>query len=142
MVPEFAAAAPAGEPVSRRWTAGYGLAWLGFWMASLVPLQLLLPEQLEMIDPASKVADFAVVNGVSGLVALIALPLFGALCDRSRSRFGRRRLWLAAGAVAFAAGLVVTGAPTTVSGVDAAWAASMLGLSAATAGLTAVIADR
>jgi len=129
-------------PVSRRWTALYALVWFGFWMANLVPLQLLLPQQLATIDPVSKVADFAVVNGVSGLVALLALPLCGALCDRSRSRFGRRRLWLTAGVVVFAAGLVATGAQTTVSGVDAAWAVSMVGLSAATAGLTAVIADR
>ncbi|MFM9595108.1 MFS transporter [Streptomyces scabiei] len=130
------------EPVSRRWAGLYGLVWFGFWMANLVPLQLLLPQQLEAIDPASKVYDFALVNGVSGLVALVALPLCGALCDRSRSRFGRRRLWLTAGAVAFAAGLVVTGAQTTVTGVVVAWAAAMTGLSAATAGLTAIIADR
>ncbi|MFI6095026.1 MFS transporter [Lentzea sp. NPDC051213] len=129
-------------PVSRRWTTLYALAWFGFWMASLVPLQLLIPQQLEAIAPDSKVSDFALVNAVSGVVALVALPLFGTLCDRSRSRFGRRRLWLAAGAVAFAAGLIATGLQTTVAGVNVAWALSMLGLSAATAGLTAVIADR
>ncbi|MBP5942117.1 MFS transporter [Streptomyces sp. LBUM 1476] len=111
-------------------------------MANLVPLQLLLPQQLEAIDPASKIQDFAVVNAVSGLVALLALPLCGALCDRSRSRFGRRRLWLAAGTLSFAAGLVTTGEQKSVAGVAVAWAACMLGLSAATAGLTALIADR
>ncbi|MET7489931.1 MFS transporter [Streptomyces sp. NPDC005538] len=130
------------EPVTRSWTALFGLVWFGYWMAALVPLQLLLPQQLEAIDPTSKVRDFAVVNGVSGLVALIALPLCGGLCDRSRSRFGRRRLWLAGGALAFAAGLVVTGEQTTVTGVAAAWGATMLGLGAATAGLTATVADR
>jgi MFS family permease len=130
------------KPVSRPWTTLFALAWFGYWMANLVPLQLLIPQQLEAIDPASKVRDFAVVNSISGLVALIALPLCGALCDRSRNRFGRRRLWLAGGALAFAAGLIITGEQTTVTGVSAAWAASMLGLSAATAGLTAVIADR
>ncbi|MER6129401.1 MFS transporter [Streptomyces sp. NPDC001795] len=155
MLPDFNSRAPAlasplgqatvqgpAEPVSRRWTSLYSLVWFGFWMANLVPLQLLLPQQLEAIDPASKVYDFAIVNGVSGLVALVALPLCGALCDRSRSRSGRRRLWLTAGAVAFAVGLIATGAQTTVTGVVVAWAASMIGLSAATAGLTAIIADR
>ncbi|WP_328767117.1 MFS transporter [Streptomyces sp. NBC_00286] len=145
-VPAAVAGADAGqgpaEPVSRGWITLYGLVWFGYWMANLVPLQLLLPQQLEAIDPASKVHDFAVVNAVSGLVAILALPLCGALCDRSRSRFGRRRLWLAAGTLAFAAGLVVTGEQTTVAGVTIAWAASMLGLIAATSGLTALIADR
>lgn len=133
---------PPMEPVSRSWTSLFGMVWFGYWMANLVPLQLLIPQQLEAIDPASKVQDFALVNAVSGLVALIALPLCGALCDRSRNRFGRRRAWLGAGTVAFAAGLIATGDQTTVAGLTVAWAASMLGLSAATAGLTAVIADR
>ncbi|MPY55966.1 MFS transporter [Streptomyces spongiae] len=130
------------DPVSRNWIALFGLVWFGYWTANLVPLQLLLPQQLELIDPASKVQSFAVVNAVSGLVAVVALPVCGALCDRSRSRFGRRRIWLVGGALFFAAGLVVTGEETTVTGVTAAWSASMLGLSAATAGLTAMIADQ
>lgn len=97
---------------------------------------------MEIIDPASKVQGFAVVNALAGLVSLLALPVCGALCDRSRSRFGRRRLWLAGGALSFAAGLVITAEQTTVRGMTLAWSASMLGLSAATAGLTAMIADR
>ena len=143
------AAAPVGVvadgptlPVSRRWTFVYSMVWFGYWMANLVPLQLLIPQQLQEIDPAGKVTDYAVVNGVSGFVALLALPVAGALCDRSRSRFGRRRAWLGGGALAFAAGLLATGAQTTVWGVTLAWSAAMLGLGAATAGLTAVIADR
>ncbi|KOU64302.1 MFS transporter permease [Streptomyces sp. WM4235] len=139
---ERASAQGPTEPVTRGWTTLFGLIWFGHWMANLVPLQLLLPMQMEAIDPASKVRDFAIVNGISGVVALIALPLCGALCDRSRNRFGRRRLSIVAGALTFAAGLVVTGRQTTVTGVSVAWSASLLGLSAATAGLTAVIADR
>ncbi|MGI3227266.1 MFS transporter [Streptomyces sp. GTA36] len=145
-MPADAVTKPAGhaptEPVSRGWITLFGLVWFGFWMASLVPLQLLLPQQLEIIDPASKVHGFAVVNALAGLVSLLALPVCGALCDRSRSRFGRRRLWLAGGALWFAAGLAITGEQTTVPGMTLAWSASMLGLSAATAGLTAMIADR
>lgn len=69
-----------GSTVSRRWTARYSLVWFGYWIANLVPLQLLLPQQSQDISPESKVADFAIVNGVSGLVALIALPI----CDSYR----------------------------------------------------------
>lgn len=130
------------EPVSRRWTAAYSLVWFGYWMANLVPLQLLIPLQLQRIDPANKVTNFAIVNAASGLTILVALPFFGALCDRSRNRFGRRRIWLAGGTLAFAAGVLVTGEQTTPAAVTVAWSAAMLGLSAATAGLTAVIADR
>jgi MFS family permease len=130
------------EPVSRGWTARFSLVWFGYWMANLVPLQLLLPLQLAAIDPGSKVRDFAIINGVSGVVALVALPVCGALCDRSRSRFGRRRIWLAGGTLVLTVGLIMTGFQTSWEALTAWWAVSVAGLSAATAGLTAVIADR
>jgi MFS family permease len=129
-------------PVSRMWTWRFAVIWLGFWMANLVPVQLLLPNQLAVIDPANKVHDFAVLNAVSGLVALVALPLCGTLSDRSRSRYGRRRAWIAAGAIAFAAGLLATGLQTSWLMLTVCWSFSMIGLSACTAGLTAVVADR
>lgn len=34
------------EPVSRNWTTLFSLVWFGYWMANLVPLQLLLPQPL------------------------------------------------------------------------------------------------
>ena len=58
------------ESVSRGWITLFSVVWFGYWMANLVPLQLLLPQQLEVIDPSNKVHSFAVVNAVSGLVAL------------------------------------------------------------------------
>lgn len=128
--------------VGRGWSARYSLAWFGFWMANLVPLQLLLPNQLAALDPGSKVRDFALLNGASGVVALVALPVFGALSDRLRSRFGRRRLWIAVGAALFAAGLAGTGAQRDWISLAVCWSLSMIGLSAMTAGLTAVVADR
>lgn len=54
------------DPVSRGWTARFSVIWLGFWMANLVPLQL-LPNQLAEIDPTNKVHDFAILNAVSGI---------------------------------------------------------------------------
>ena len=83
--------------VGRAWTARFGLIWLGLWAAQLAPIQLLLPLQLADADPVHKVRDFGLVNGAAGIAALVALPVFGALCDRTRSRFGRRRVWVAAG---------------------------------------------
>jgi MFS family permease len=130
------------EPVGGWWTARFALVWLGAWMGTLVPVQLLLPEQLERLDPVHKVRDFGLVNGLTGIMALVTLPLLGAWCDRTTSRFGRRRVWVAAGAVVFAAGLVATGWQTHWLGVGVAWLVASLGMNAASVGLTAVIADR
>lgn len=140
-------AGPAGpaepvERVPRAWTARFGLLWLGVWAAWLVPVQLLLPEQLAALDPAHKVRDFGVVNGLAGLAALVALPVCGALCDRTRSRFGRRRVWMAAGLALFAVCLAATGTAGSWPVVAVCWTGASVGLSAASAGLFAAVADR
>jgi MFS family permease len=127
--------------VSRGWTVRFGLLWFGFWTANLAPIQLVLPNQFDHLDHAHKVRDFGVVSGVTGLAALVALPLFGALCDRTRSRFGRRRVWMIGGTVVFATGLLATGLQSTWVGVGVAWLVATLGIDMATAGATAAIAD-
>jgi MFS family permease len=127
--------------VPRAWTVRFGLLWFGSWLAYLGPVQLALPNQFDALDPAHKVRDFGLVSGLSGIAALVALPVFGALCDRTRTRFGRRRIWILGGTLVFAAGLVATGLQTTWVGVGIAWLIATLGLDAATAGATAVVAD-
>jgi len=127
--------------VGRGWTVRFALIWLGLWAAQLAPVQLLLPLQLEDVDPAHKVRDFGLVNGLAGLAALVALPLFGALCDRTRSRFGRRRVWVVGGVAVYVVGLLLTGAAGSWTQVAGAWLVAQLGMYAAMAGLTATIAD-
>jgi MFS family permease len=127
--------------VSRAWTARFGLLWFGFWMANLVPIQLVLPDQFDALDHAHKVRDFGLVSGLTGIAALLTLPLFGALCDRTRARFGRRRIWILAGTAVFVVGLLATGVQSTWWAVGIAWLVATLGINMATAGLSAVIAD-
>jgi MFS family permease len=124
------------------WTARFALIWLGMWAAQLAPVQLLLPLQLADADPAHKVRDFGLVNGAAGVAALVALPVFGALCDRTRSRWGRRRVWIAGGLVVYVAGLLLTAAAGNWVAVAGTWVVAQLGMYAAMAGLTATIADQ
>src|SRR6476469_769017 len=144
-VPAAAVPAEAFEPterVGRAWTLRFALVWLGLWAAQLAPVQLFLPLPLADVDPAHKVRDFGLVNGAAGVAALIALPLFGALCDRTTSRFGRRRVWIAGGVVVYAVGLLLTGAVGSWTAIAGAWVVAQLGMYAAMAGLTATIADQ
>jgi MFS family permease len=124
------------------WTRRFTLLWLGFWMAWLVPVQLVLPNQLDALDPVHKVRDFGIVNGAAGIVALIALPVAGALCDRTRSRWGRRRVWMAAGVVILAVSLAATGPQRSWPAVMICWMFASLGFSVASAGLYAAVADQ
>jgi MFS family permease len=134
-------ARPLAAP-GRAWTARFALIWLGLWAAQLAPVQLLLPLQLADADPAHKVRDFGLVNGVAGVAALIALPVFGALCDRTRSRWGRRRVWVAGGVLVYVVGLLLTGLAGGWIAIAGAWLVAQLGMYAAMAGLTATIADQ
>ncbi len=127
--------------VSTAWTTRFTLVWLGLWMATLVPVQLALPDQLAEVDYAHRVRDFGLVNGLVGLSAVVTLPLFGALCDHTRSRFGRRRVWVLMGLFVFAGGLVLTGLQTSWQGVGLCWLVASLGNNMMAAGLTATIAD-
>ena len=92
--------------------------------------------------PVHKVRDFGLVNGIAGAAALAALPVFGALCDRTRSRWGRRRVWVAGGVVGYAVGLLLTAAAGSWPTIAVTWLLAQLGLYAAMAGLTATIADQ
>src|SRR4051812_9566174 len=90
-----------GEPVcpgSRSWVALLVAANLGLWMAYFTPIQVLLPQQIEGIDPANKEALLGWVTGIGAAAAVIANPLAGALSDRTGPRLlgrtlGRRHAW-------------------------------------------------
>lgn len=127
--------------VSRGWTTRFTLVWFGLWMAWLVPIQLVLPDRLNAIDHVHRVRDFGLINGAVGVAAIITLPVFGALCDRTTSRLGRRRVWVLGGVVVFALGLVLAGVQTGWLALAGCWVLASLGNNMMAAGLTAVVAD-
>ena len=124
----------------------FATAWLGIWMAQLTPIQLLLPQQIESLreetDWVSSVVAFGVISAIAGACALVVFPLTGALSDRTTSRFGRRKPWIAGGTALFAVALVVLGVQTTMVGVGVFWSLALSGFSMTSAAVTATIADR
>lgn len=64
--------------------------------------QILIPAQMEAMDPANKVANLGLLTTLSAISAVISLPMGGAVSDRTRSRWGRRTPWLASMALASA----------------------------------------
>ena len=67
---------------------------------------LLLPYQIGLLAPGSKVAVLSFFTSITVLIALFANPLAGAFSDRTTSRFGRRRPWIIAGGLMTALGLL------------------------------------
>lgn len=140
---------PFAEPtrrVSARWIALFATAWLGIWMAQLTPVQLLLPQEVDALaggdDWTQSVVAFGIISAIAGACALIVFPLTGALSDRTTSRFGRRKPWILAGTLLFAASLVALGLQTTLVGIGITWSLAISGFCMASAGITAMIADQ
>ncbi|WP_022886681.1 MFS transporter [Glaciibacter superstes] len=132
--------------VTSRWIAAFATAWLGIWMAQLTPVQLLLPAQIDrQLHPENwvdSVVAFGIISGIAGVCALVAYPVTGALSDRTTSRFGRRRPWIAGGAVLFAVALLLLGVQESLVGIGVFWSLALIGFCVLTAALTATISDQ
>jgi len=113
--------------VKPRWIAGLSIASLGMWMASLTPIQVLLPIQLQDIDKAHKLAALAIVSGVGAVSSVLATPIAGALSDRTTYAFsffglnGRRHRWTLIMALLGAVSMLVLAHQKTVAGVAVLW---------------------
>jgi MFS family permease len=55
---------------------------------------ILIPGQVEHLDPAHKVGTLAIMTTFVAITSMIGIPLGGALSDRTRSRLGRRTPWI------------------------------------------------
>jgi MFS family permease len=146
---DAASASVFAEPVRRvggGWIGLFAAAWLGVWMAQLTPVQLLLPVQIEQRLGAASWVDnvvaFGVISGIAGVAAFITFPVTGLLSDRTTSRFGRRRPWIAGGALVFAVSLLLLGLQEGFVGMGVFWTLSIIGFCVLTAALTATISDR
>jgi MFS family permease len=91
--------------ISLYWVA-LGCLWQGLHT-------LVLPVVVQqLVGAAHKGTALSVLEGAGTLVALAWQPLAGALSDRTRTRWGRRRPWLLAGSLAdvvFLLGMVFAG---------------------------------
>ncbi|MEV0114586.1 MFS transporter [Streptomyces sp. NPDC050844] len=132
------------ERVGRGWTSALSVANGAIWVGWYGPLQILLAVQAEDLAPAgtSKETVLAWVTGVGAVVSLASNPLFGALSDRTTSRWGRRTPWIVAGTAGGAASLLLLSAAGSVWWMAAGWCLVQLTLNAAFAAVTAAVPDR
>ncbi|MFO7192315.1 MFS transporter [Thermocrispum sp.] len=130
------------ENVRWPWTLRYNTAWVGVMVGFYGPIQVLLPNQAEAIAAESKETVLAWVFGVGAAFSTVFNPLWGALSDRTLSRFGRRLPWIAVGGLAGAASLVLLSAADTVAELVIGWCLVQTALNAPWAALTAVVPDQ
>lgn len=79
----------------RRLLVWYGLATLGAWLTIGAMNSVLLPLQIEDLDPNRKSENLALVATLGALAGMIAQPIAGFISDGTRHRRGRRASWWA-----------------------------------------------
>jgi MFS family permease len=121
-------------------------AQFGLWLGLYAPLKILLPLLADSAQATATMATrefvLAAVTVAGSLVALVANPLFGALSDRTRGRWGARHPWVLGGSLT--AALAIGALPFAASplALVMVWATAKLGLNASMAGLNGSAADR
>jgi MFS family permease len=134
--------APAAATPLVRLVAAMFASNVGALVALVTPLQLLLTLKLNAIAGTGATAAFGVVTGFGALFALVAYPLAGRISDRTTVRFGRRRTWILAGALATALALFTQAYTTQVWQVVLVWCATQTVLHFQMAATNALLADQ
>jgi MFS family permease len=133
------------EPAARvpaRWTALLSLAGLGLFTAFYGPIQVLLGQQAQALDPENKELTLGLVVGLGAAMSMLANPFFGAISDRTTWRLGRRLPWTALGAAGGAVSLVILAFAPNVAVMAIGWCLAQLTLNAMFAALVAAIPDQ
>ena len=133
------------EPVLNppaRWVAFLTLASIGLWAGFFGPIQVLLAQQAEAIDPVNKKEILSLVLGLGALTSVICNPVFGAFSDRTTLRMGRRLPWIAGGALGGALSLALLSVADSAFVMALGWCGVQLTLNAMLAAVTATVPDQ
>jgi MFS family permease len=129
---------------SRRWLLLGTLTAAFFVLLALYcgVLSVLLPNQIQAIDPANKARDLAIVFAITSVFSTLTTPISGALSDRTRTRWGRRTPWIAVGSVVGALCLYAASLMHGLWSITFFWVAAAIALNSMQAALTTIVADR
>jgi len=140
------AAAPATTDLAgaRKWVLVVSLGLVFFILFALFAaiLGVLLPNQIQDIDPAGKTAALGIVFAITSVFSTITTPVAGALSDRTRSRFGRRTPWIVAGSLIGGVATILIPHGGNIVGITTFWVLATISLNCMLPVITTVVADR
>jgi len=129
------------EPVGKGYLAALGFAQFGLFVALLSPVFVSMQLKAEQLDPGNAAAVIGQVLPVGAFGALLANPLIGALSDRTRTRWGRRRPYLVGGVLLLTVALAWVAFSPDQLNLTLAWLLAQLAANAVLATLVASFAD-
>lgn len=105
------------------------------------------PEQHRLLGllsnfDAAKASSLSLVTAVGAVITMLIQPIIGVLSDRTRSRWGRRAPWIAAGAVSGGALMALMPAAPTIAVMIVIWSVAQLVVNVAQGPLITTVADR
>lgn len=118
------------------------LAMVGAGAAQMSAALLTLTLKATELNAATATTTISISSAAAGILTLIALPLVGAISDRSRSRWGRRRPYLLLAALAFVIGGVLLVVAPNVPLFVAAHLMITLGFVTANVTIIALLTDQ
>ena len=131
------------ERVSWGFIALYTLAFLGTCLVLIAPLLVTLAlkvNSLVGIDAAPR--NLSLVTGIGALVAMLGNPFLGKMSDRTTSRLGMRRPWMAIGLFGGSLGVLVVALAAHMWVVLVGWCVAQLFFNGLLAALVAVLPDQ
>lgn len=134
----------AEEPprVSPAFMAAYFFAQFAAWMAIFTPIVITIALKVNDVAPGvAKNAGLGQILAIGAIFALIGAPLWGAISDRTRIKFGKRRFWILTGTTIVFLGLVTIATAESLLQIGAGWIMCQIGSNATQASLYAVMAD-
>jgi MFS family permease len=117
------------------------LGSLGFLVTTAVN-QTLIQQVLAEWDPATKVAHYSMISLLGSFTQMIGSIVFGALSDRTTSRFGRRSPWILGGGVVASSCIAGISFTHSFPILVVLWLVATSAVSAFTAPLAAILPDR
>ncbi|MFE6030685.1 MFS transporter [Streptomyces niveus] len=99
---------------------------------------------LDLLDTfhSSRATSLSLVTSVGVFITMLIQPVVGMLSDRTRSKWGRRAPWIAGGAVAGSALVVLLPAVPNIAFLVIIWSLVQLAVNTAQGPLGATVADR
>jgi len=128
----------------QKWKLVVSLAAVFFalFMLFAAILGVLLPNQIQDLNPSGKTATLGIVFGITSIFSTITTPVSGALSDRTRSRFGRRTPWIVFGGLFGGLSTILIPFGGSIVGITAFWLLATVTLNCMLPPITTVVADR
>lgn len=116
-------------------------AYFAWSMAVLTPPMMTLALRVAEIDPANKESVLGMLLGIGAIVAIVTNPLAGYFSDRTKSNWGKRKVWMFWGTLigTFGLWLIAWG---NVGVMILGWCLTQLGMNAVASSLAALLPDQ